>query len=245
MKDRHIAEANDLTQIYGMGDAEVVALDKVSVQIKQGEFTAIMGPSGSGKSTLTNILGCLARPTSGQYILDAEDVSGLNKIELASIRNQKIGYVFQLFNLLPRTTALRNVILPLLYVRDNDKSYAEMEEKAVEMLELVGLENRMEHEPQELSGGQQQRVAIARALVNDPVMIIADEPTGNLDSNSGAEIMGLLNKMNEQGTTIIIVTHDKAIASHSHRTIHLLDGHIDNIQHNGHANVQMKVSETV
>ena len=244
MKDRYIVEANEITQIYGMGDAEVVALDKVSVQIKQGEFIAIMGPSGSGKSTLTNILGCLARPTSGQYVLDTEDVSDLDKVELAAIRNQKIGYVFQSFNLLPRTNALRNVILPLLYVRDNDKSYAEMEEKAIEMLELVGLEDRMEHEPQELSGGQQQRVAIARALVNDPVMIIADEPTGNLDSHTGKEIMELLHKMNENGTTIIIVTHDKAIAGHAQRAIHLLDGHIDKIQHNGHSKGQMKASET-
>jgi len=216
----------------------------VSVQIEQGEFIAIMGPSGSGKSTLTNILGCLARPTSGQYVLDAEDVSALDKVELAAIRNQKIGYVFQSFNLLPRTTALRNVILPLLYVRDNDKSYAEMEDRAIETLKLVGLEDRMEHEPQELSGGQQQRVAIARALVNNPVMVIADEPTGNLDSRTGKEIMELLHKMNENGTTIIIVTHDKAIADHAQRAIHLLDGHIDNIQHNGHSNVQTKVSKT-
>ncbi len=244
MKDRYIVEANGITQIYGMGDAEVVALDKVSVQIEQGEFIAIMGPSGSGKSTLTNILGCLARPTSGQYVLDAEDVSALDKVELAAIRNQKIGYVFQSFNLLPRTTALRNVILPLLYVRDNDKSYAEMEDRAIETLKLVGLEDRMEHEPQELSGGQQQRVAIARALVNNPVMVIADEPTGNLDSRTGKEIMELLHKMNENGTTIIIVTHDKAIADHAQRAIHLLDGHIDNIQHNGHSNVQTKVSKT-
>ncbi len=243
MEDNFIVEGLAITQIYGKGDAKVVALDNVDVHIRRGEFVAIMGPSGSGKSTLTNILGCLARPTSGQYILDGEDVSSLNKIELAEIRNQKIGYVFQSFNLLTRTSALRNVILPLLYIRDNDKSYEEMEEKAIEKLRLVDLEYRMDHEPQELSGGQQQRVAIARALVNDPVMIIADEPTGNLDSRSGEEIMNMLNKMNEQGTTIIMVTHDNAIASHAHRTIHLLDGHIDNIQTNGHAKIHSKVSK--
>ncbi len=242
MDDHNIVDVNGITQIYGKGDARVVALESVDVQIRYGAFTAIMGPSGSGKSTLTNILGCLARPSSGQYILDGEDVSSLNKVDLAAIRNQKIGYVFQSFNLLARTSALRNVILPLLYVRNNDKSYEEMEEKAVEKLKLVGLKDRMDHEPQELSGGQQQRVAIARALVNDPVMVIADEPTGNLDSRSGEEIMDMLNTMNEQGTTIIMVTHDKTIASHAHRTIHLLDGHIDTIQTNGHSKIKSNAS---
>lgn len=244
MGDSYIVEGHAITQIFGKGDARVVALDNVDVQIRKGEFVAIMGPSGSGKSTLTNILGCLARPTSGQYILDGEDVSSLNKVELAAIRNQKIGYVFQSFNLLTRTSALRNVILPLLYVRNNEKSYEKMEEKAIEKLQMVDLEDRMAHEPQELSGGQQQRVAIARALVNDPVMIIADEPTGNLDSHSGEEIMDMLNKMNEQGTTIITVTHDKVIASHAHRVIHLLDGHIDTIQTNGHAKALSSASKT-
>ncbi len=233
MLDNTIIETVDITKMYGMGDVQVAALDGVSIQIHTGEFVAIMGPSGSGKSTLMHILGCLSRPTDGQYILDGEDVSGMDKRQLASIRNRKLGFIFQAYNLLPRTSALRNVTLPLLYKRDNGKTQADMDEKAQAMLELVGLGDRIHHQPQELSGGQQQRVAIARALINDPVMIIADEPTGNLDTHSGEEIMSLLHKLHKNGATIVIVTHDPEIAAHTRRTIHLLDGKVEQEVKNG------------
>ena len=233
MENKKIIETIDITKVFGMGDASVTALKGVSMDIKSGEFVAIMGPSGSGKSTLMYILGCLSQPTSGQYILDGEDVSDLNKAELAHIRNRKLGFVFQAYNLLSRTTALRNVTLPLLYDHSGSRTMEEGEEKAKAMLELVGLTDRMDHQPQELSGGQQQRVAIARALVNDPVLVIADEPTGNLDSHSGTEIMNLLHKLHEQGTNILMVTHDPKIAEHTQRTVHLIDGLVDNIIHNG------------
>ncbi len=233
MATRAIIETKDLTQIYGVGDARVAALDGVSISVHEGEFVAIMGPSGSGKSTLMNILGCLSRPTSGEYFLDDEDVSGLDKVELAGIRNKKIGYIFQSYNLLSRTTALDNVILPLQYDRVTERTTEERKKVAMKVLEMVGLADRVEHQPQELSGGQQQRVAIARALVNDPVLIMADEPTGNLDSKSGEEIMQLLHDLHNQGATIVMVTHSTEIASHTERTIHLLDGKMDKIVGNG------------
>ena len=233
MNNKKIIETIDITKVFGMGDASVTALKGVSVEINSGEFVAIMGPSGSGKSTLMHILGCLSQPTDGRYILDNEDVSDLDKVQLAHIRNRKIGFVFQAYNLLSRTTALRNVTLPLLYDHSKSNTIEEGEEKAKVMLELVGLSDRMQHQPQELSGGQQQRVAIARALVNDPVLVIADEPTGNLDSHSGSEIMNLLHKLHERGRTIVIVTHDPKNAEHTQRTIHLIDGLVDNIIHNG------------
>ena len=229
-----IIETSDITKIYGMGDVSVSALRGVSIQIKPGEFVAIMGPSGSGKSTLMHILGCLSQPTSGQYLLDGEDVSGLDKVQLAGVRNRKIGFIFQAYNLLSRTTALQNVALPLQYRHDSSGNGEKAKEKSRAMLELVGLSDRMNHQPHELSGGQQQRVAIARALVNDPVMIIADEPTGNLDSHSGEEIMSLLHQLHAKGATIVMVTHDSKIAAHTQRTIHLLDGVVDNVVHNGH-----------
>ncbi len=233
MATRAIIETKDLTQIYGVGDARVAALDGVSISVHEGEFVAIMGPSGSGKSTLMNILGCLSRPTSGEYFLDNEDVSGLDKVELAGIRNKKIGYIFQSYNLLSRTTALDNVILPLQYDRVTERTTEERKKVAMKVLEMVGLADRVEHQPQELSGGQQQRVAIARALVNNPVLIMADEPTGNLDSKSGEEIMQLLHDLHNQGATIVMVTHSTEIASHTQRTIHLLDGKMDKIVGNG------------
>jgi putative ABC transport system ATP-binding protein len=234
MNDKTIIETIDLTKVYGMGDATVAALDGVSLQIKAGEYVAIMGPSGSGKSTLMHILGCLSQPTSGKYILDGQDVSDMSKKELALVRNKKLGFIFQAYNLLPRTDALRNVMMPILYDRDRKMNDEEGRAKALQMLELVGLGDRVHHQPQELSGGQQQRVAIARALINDPVMIIADEPTGNLDSKSGRDILKLLGDLHQQGVTIVMVTHDPNTAEYTQRVISLADGKIDMIQHNGH-----------
>lgn len=232
-KSKVIIEGKNLVKVYQMGDFEVRALDGASIQVKEGEFVAIMGPSGSGKTTLMNVLGCLMIPTSGNYKLDGEDVSDLDKVELAQIRNQKLGFIFQSYNLLARTPALQNVILPLFYDRTSPLTDEEQKEKAVKMLEAVGLGDRIYHEPQELSGGQQQRVSIARALVNDPVMVMADEPTGNLDSKSGAEIMELLVDLHIQGVTIVMVTHDPDIAAYTDRTIHLLDGKVDREVKNG------------
>lgn len=232
MVEEKLIEVENIRKIYGMGEIQVAALDGVSIGIEVGEYVAIMGPSGSGKSTLMNLLGCLDRPTDGKYTLHGEDVSELNKAQLAVIRNREIGFIFQSYNLLPRTTALENVMLPLMYNRDNG-AIEIREMQARESLISVGLGDRIDHQPQELSGGQQQRVAIARALVNDPSLILADEPTGNLDSKSGAEIMGLLDDLNASGRTIIMVTHDPETAAHTERTIHLLDGKIDQIQKNG------------
>jgi len=241
---RMIIETRDLTKVFGMGDTTVTALDRVSLHIQIGEMVAIMGPSGSGKSTLLNILGCLSTPTSGTYLLDGQDVSRLDKVQLAAIRNQKLGFVFQSYNLLPRTSAMRNVMLPLVYDRTHKVPREQWETRAREMLEAVGLGDRVDHEPQELSGGQQQRVAIARALIADPVLLIGDEPTGNLDSKSGKEIMKLLLNLNGRGMTILIVTHDPAIAQYTQRVIHLKDGRIDTEVHNGHGHPQPVQKET-
>ena len=229
-----IIQTHNLRKVYGMGDIQVKALDGVGIQINQGEFVAVMGPSGSGKSTLMNILGCLDRPTEGQYILNGQDVSGLDKVQLAAIRNRELGFIFQSFNLLPRTSALRNVMLPLVYKRNGHLSQQEREEKAMAALEAVGLADRAHHEPNELSGGQRQRVAIARALVNDPALIMADEPTGNLDTKTGDEIMVLLHELHARGGTIVMVTHEQYIAEQTQRTITLVDGRIHTDHNNGH-----------
>ena len=220
----NVIETHDIRKVYKMGEVEVHALRGVSFTIRRGEVVSIMGPSGSGKSTLMNTLGCLDRPTVGEYILDGESVASLNDDQLASVRNRKVGFVFQSFNLLSRQTAITNVELPLRYSGINGGR----RERAMDALRAVGLEDRMTHRPYELSGGQQQRVAIARALVNNPAIIMADEPTGNLDSKVGKEIMDLLLNLNkESGTTLIIVTHDPTIAERTQRVIRLRDGLLD------------------
>ena len=219
----HVIDIHEMTKIYGRGDIAVHALRGVDLQVRPGEFVAIMGPSGSGKSTLMNMIGCLDSPSGGQYFLDGLLVSDLVDDELAEVRNRKIGFIFQKYNLLARANAVENVELPLRYSDDPSN----MTERAKAMLELVGLGDRMDHKPNELSGGQQQRVAVARALVNDPAIILADEPTGNLDSVSGQEVLELLLKLNrEKGTTIVVVTHDQGVASKAQRTIRLFDGKI-------------------
>lgn len=212
-----------VTKVYQMGDQQVHALAGVSLQIMAGDFAAIMGPSGSGKSTLMNILGCLDRPSSGSYCLDNQEVAALTDDQLAKTRNKKIGFVFQNFNLLPRMSALQNVALPLVY---GNVAKSDRLTRAAAALALVGLGNRLDHKPNELSGGQRQRVAIARALINDPTIIMADEPTGNLDSKSGEEIMDIFNELNTQGRTVILVTHEPEIADHAKRIILVRDGQI-------------------
>jgi putative ABC transport system ATP-binding protein len=217
-----LIRVKDLAKNYRMGDMEVPALRGVTLAIERGEFVAVMGSSGSGKSTFMNILGCLDRPTTGKYFLDGDEVGGLTADQWAEIRNRRIGFVFQGFNLLARTTALENVELPMMYNGCNGK---QRHQRAVEVLGLVGLDERLDHTPNQLSGGQQQRVAIARALVNRPALILADEPTGNLDSATSAEIMGLFQKLNrDQGITIVLVTHETDIAAYAMRQIHFKDG---------------------
>ncbi len=221
-----VIEIKDLTKVYHMGDVEVHALRGVSLQVHKGEMLSIMGPSGSGKSTMMNVIGCLDQATAGQYWLEGEDVSKLNDDKLAAIRNRRIGFVFQSFNLLARTSALQNVTLPLIYANTSQR---QRRQRARDALEAVGLADRVNHKPNELSGGQQQRVAIARALVNRPSIILADEPTGNVDSKVGAEIVTLFQKLNrERGITVVFVTHDSHVASHTGRIIYLNDGLITN-----------------
>jgi putative ABC transport system ATP-binding protein len=227
-----LIDVRDLTKIYQMGDVQVHALRGMTFTITQGEFLAIMGPSGSGKSTMMDILGCLATPTSGDYFLEGEEVGKLSDNRLADIRNKKIGFVFQSFNLLPRTSALNNVELPLIYSGLGRK---ERKRRAFESLEAVGLADRVDHKSTELSGGQIQRVAIARALVNGPSMIFADEPTGNLDTRSGTEIMAIFNRLNDEGNTIIMVTHEAEVAEHAKRVLHIRDGLIErDVRQNGY-----------
>ena len=264
MDKQIIIQTEELNKIYGNGDAQVQALIDINLKIQENEFVAVMGPSGSGKSTLMNILGCLDRLTSGRYYLAGEDVSSLDKTNLAIIRNQRIGFIFQSFNLLAQTSAYDNVVLPLLYnreigVRTNGRKNgnngnnghleggqrngsrppvgllndAEQKERALRVLNAVGLGDRIHHKPQELSGGQVQRVAIARALVNDPVLILADEPTGNLDSHAGEEILNLLADLHRQGSTIVMVTHSDEIAAYAQRVIRFRDGRIESDKMNG------------
>jgi putative ABC transport system ATP-binding protein len=234
MEQDTVIETVDLTKIYGTDeDSRVIALNKVSIKIQAGEFVSIMGPSGSGKSTLLNILACMDRPTEGQYILAGEDVSAYTRKELAMIRSRELGFVFQSFNLLSRASALENVMLPIVYRRDNPVSASEREELARAALEKVGLGKRLHHLPTQLSGGQQQRVAIARAMINEPALILADEPTGNLDTHSSEEIMELMQRINDQGRTIVVVTHEPVVAHHTRRIIHIQDGEVFSDKVNG------------
>ena len=231
MEKQVLIKLQDIGKRYVIGSEEIFALRGVDLEIYKGEFVALMGPSGSGKSTLMNILGCLDTPTKGSYILNGTDVSNLNDNELAEIRNKEIGFVFQTFNLLPRSSSLENVALPLVYAGIAKEARTT---RAIETLESVGLGNRMYHKPNELSGGQRQRVAVARALVNNPAIILADEPTGNLDTKTSIEIMGLIEEIHQKGNTIILVTHEEDIASYAHRIIRLRDGLIESDTINSH-----------
>ncbi len=219
-----LIQIRNITRVYDMGEEKLYALRGVDLDIEKNEYIAIMGPSGSGKSTLMNIIGCLDTPTSGDYILNGKDVHEMDDDELATIRNKEIGFVFQTFNLLPRSDSLHNVELPLIY---SGVSRAERVKRAEDALTNVGLADRMKHKPNELSGGQRQRVSVARALVNNPSLILADEPTGNLDTKTGEEIMGLFRELNEKGNTIIIVTHEEDIAKHANRIVKIRDGKIE------------------
>ena len=219
-----LIETRDLWKTYVMGEEEIHALRGVSIEIERGEYVAIMGPSGSGKSTLMNLIGCLDTPSKGSYLLNEKEVEAMNDDELARIRNEEIGFVFQTFNLLPRATALHNVELPLVYAGVSGRI---RQERARQALEKVELTSRASHRPNELSGGQRQRVAIARALVNNPSILLADEPTGNLDSKTGMEIMGVFERLHESGNTIILVTHEADVAAHAHRVISIRDGQVE------------------
>jgi putative ABC transport system ATP-binding protein len=230
-----LIETRDLWKTYQMGDEEIHALRGVSISIERGEYVAIMGPSGSGKSTLMNLIGCLDTPSKGTYLLNGKEVSLMNDNELARIRNEEIGFVFQTFNLLPRATALHNVELPLVYAGISKKARLEQAKSAIEKVELT---HRMTHKPNELSGGQRQRVAIARALVNNPSILLADEPTGNLDSKTGVEIMALFARLHQGGNTIIVVTHEADIAAYAHRVVAIRDGQVArDVQQQPHAHV--------
>lgn len=237
-----IIETSEISKIYQMGNQTVNALQSISMEINKGEYVAFMGPSGSGKSTLMNIIGCLDTPTAGKYVLNNNDVSHLTENELAEIRNKEIGFVFQTFNLLPRATALENVALPLIYAGFGK---SERNEKALETLDSVGLADRADHRPNELSGGQRQRVAIARALVNDPSIILADEPTGNLDSKTSYSIMELFHQLHDRGNTIIMVTHEDEIAHYAHRIIRLRDGLVETDVVNNNITRYKKVEQQV
>jgi putative ABC transport system ATP-binding protein len=221
-----VIEIENLTRVYQMGDTELRALDGISLTVAPGEFVAVMGPSGSGKSTLMNIVGCLDRPTSGRYVLEGVDVSGLDRDARASIRNDKIGFVFQSFNLLSRTNALENVELPLLYSKKSKITEEEARAQAMKCLERVGLGPRWDHTSAQLSGGQQQRVAIARSLVNNPAILLADEPTGNLDSKTSVEVMAIFQELNEEGKTVVLITHEPDISDHAKRVVTFRDGKI-------------------
>jgi len=220
---RPVLELHGVSKHYGVGDARLRVLADIELLVREGEFLAITGPSGSGKSTLLNILGCLDRPSEGAYFLDGEDVAGLSDNRLSTIRNERIGFIFQSFNLIPQLTVLENVEVPLYYRRRSGRG----ERECREILEAVGLEQRLTHRPAQLSGGERQRVAIARAMANDPVLLLADEPTGNLDSHTGAEVLALIDRLHEQGRTVVMITHDPAVAERAPRSIHLMDGRIE------------------
>lgn len=225
-----VVSIENVNKVYKIGEYELFALRELNLDIQRGEYVAIMGPSGSGKSTLLNVLGCLDKPTSGSYVLAGEDVSKLNDDELSTIRGLKIGFIFQSYNLIAQLNVIENIEIPMYYQGISEHTSFE---RARELAEMVGLGDRLKHRPWELSGGQQQRVAIARSLSNDPAIILADEPTGNLDSQSGAEILSILNDLHRQGKTLIVVTHDEHIATRAQRTIHLLDGKIERQEFNG------------